>query len=77
MPLARISPIATATTIFGIVFLAVLPPIGMVLLVIACLIQRRYRHGVLNARRAAYLRAVQKRKAERLATALRFSRGAS
>lgn len=60
MPRARISPISTATIVFGIIFLAVAPPLGIILLIWAFVIQSRYRGGIRAARQAAYDARVDK-----------------
>ena len=60
MPRAYVSPISTATIIFGIIFLAVAPPLGIILLVWAFVIQGRHRGGIRAARQAAHDAAVEK-----------------
>ena len=58
---ARISPVTTAVTVFGIIFLGAFPPVGMMLLIAAFFIQRRYRAERRHAQAARAARIDRQR----------------
>lgn len=65
----HLSVTATAMVIVGIITMAVVPPVGLIIVLLAIWPQRRFRRSFREADEEAYAKAFERRRRERILAA--------